>query len=93
MFADDICICLLAPTRSALQLLMDKSAAFCNKIGLDFNPLKSKILVFSRKKVDTDILKSVTLNGCVVEYVTSVKYLGVMIESNKGFCFSATNNI
>ena len=29
MFADDIC--LLAPTRSALQHL-DKSAAFCNKI-------------------------------------------------------------
>ena len=49
--------------------------------------------MFSRKKVDTDILKSVTLNGCVVEYVTSVKYLGVMIESNKGFCFSAANDI
>ena len=91
MFADDIC--LLAPTRSALQSLMDKAAAYCNKIGLNFNPLKSKILVFSKKKVDTDSLQSVTLNNCPVDYVTSVKYLGVVIESNHWFCFSATNDV
>ena len=91
MFADDIC--LLAPTRSALQILMDKAATYCNQISVNFNLLKSEILVFSKKKVDTDSLRSVTLNDCPVEYVMSVKYLGVVIESNLGIHFSATNDV
>ena len=91
MFADDIC--LLAPTRSALQRLMDKAAAYCNKIDLNFNPVKSKILVFSKKRVETNNFRPVKLNDCVVDYVTSVKYLGVVIESKNGFRFSAEKEV
>ena len=91
LFADDIC--LLAPTRSALQRLIDSSAAFCDAHGLTFNPSKSKILVFSRKKVDFSQLQPVRLNGANVDFVTSISYLGVKIESNRGLCFSAADDL
>ena len=82
LFADDIR--LLAPTRSALERLIDSSAAFFDAYGLTFNPSKSKTLVFSRKKVDFSQLQTVRLNGANVDFVTSISYLGVKIESNRG---------
>ena len=46
LFADDLC--LLAPTRAALNKLIQKCASYCNKHGLTFNAKKSKILFFQR---------------------------------------------
>ena len=86
-------MCLLAPTRSSLQKLIDKSASFCQKKGLNFNPKKSKVLIFSKKKVETEKLKPILLNGGEVEYVTSIKYLGVSIECNRGLTFSAKSDL
>ena len=91
MFADDIC--LLAPTRSALQKLVDKCSDFCNNKGLNFNASKSKVVVFSSKKIMYENLKQISLNGSNIEYVTTVKYLGVTIVSEKGFSFSAKNEL
>lgn len=91
MFADDMC--LLAPTRSALESIMSDTAEYCNSIGLAFNPKKSRILVFSKRKIDLGSLKPVFLNNCVVEYVTSIKYLGVTIVSSNGLKFSASGDI
>lgn len=91
MFADDMC--LLAPTRTALETLIAESGSFCNNLGLTFNPKKSKILVFSKKKLDLSTLKPILLNNSVVEYVTSIKYLGVTLVSDKGLSFSATSSI
>ena len=91
LFADDIC--LLAPTRSALQRLIESSASFCEVYGLTFNPSKSKILVFSRKKVDFAQLKPILLNGFAVDYVTSILYLGVEIESDRGLRFPASKDL
>ena len=91
MFADDIC--LIAPTRSALQRLVDLSSSFCHKKGLNFNPKKSKILVFSKTKVNTEDLKPISLNGCDVEYVSVIKYLGVTIANDRGFCFLAKKEL
>ena len=91
LFADDIC--LLAPTRSALQKLIDSCQSYCREYCLTFNPRKSKILVFSKKVVDLSSLKPVTLDGFAIEYAQSIKYLGVIISSNKGFAFSAKNDL
>ena len=91
MFADDIC--LLAPTLSALQHLIDTSVSFCNAKGLNFNAKKSKVVVFSPKKVNLQDIKQIKINGSIVEYVSTVKYLGVTIESNKGFAFSEKNEL
>ena len=91
LFADDIC--LLAPTRSALQFLIDKSSEFCRMKGLVFNPSKSKVMVFSKGRINYDDLKRISLDGCEIEYASSVKYLGVTIESDKGVSFSAKNEL
>ena len=91
LFADDIC--LLAPTRSALQKLISSCESYCREYCLSFNPLKSKILVFSKKTLDLTSLKPVTINGKPIDYIESIKYLGVLITSSKGFAFSATNDL
>ena len=91
LFADDMC--LLAPTRSALEALIAISADYCNQLGLQFNPKKSTILVFSKKKTDILVLKPILLNNCIIEYASSVKYLGVTIVSDRGLSFSAIKDI
>ena len=91
MFADDIC--LLAPTRSTLQKLVDICSSYCSKYGLAFNPKKSKILVFSKSKMDLSQLQAVILNNKKIEYVTSIVYLGTTIKSDNGFKFSVTNDL
>ena len=45
LFADDLA--LLAPSRGALQQMIDISLAFCNKNGLNFNVKKSKVMVLA----------------------------------------------
>lgn len=91
LFADDIS--LLAPSRSALQRLINLCAQYCSSMCLTFNPNKSKILVFSKSRVSLNSLKSVTINGSDIEYTNAIKYLGVSICSEKGLCFSATNDL
>ena len=91
MFADDIC--LIAPSLSALQRLIDISSSYCHKMGLDFNPKKSKTVVFSKSKMKAEDLKPITLNGATIEYVPSVKYLGVTVSNDRGFAFQAGNEL
>ena len=80
-------------TNSSLEALIAVSADYCNKLGLQFNPKKSKILVFSKKNTDLNTLKPILLNGSSVDYVSSVKYLGVTIVSDRGLTFSGRNEI
>ena len=91
LFADDLC--LLAPTRRALQKMIHKCADYCTKYGLTFNTSKSKIMIFSKSKVDKDLLCPVFLNGEKIDYVDSIKYLGTTIESCKGFTFSSSKDL
>ena len=91
MFADDLC--LLAPTRSSLAEMITTVSSFCTKYGFEFNPKKSKILVFSKCKVDHTSLQPVYLNGKPIDYVTSIKYLGTTILSKPNFVFSAADEL
>ena len=91
LFADDLC--LLAPTRAALNKLIQKCASCCNKHGLTFNAKKSKILVFSKNNVDHERLLPISLNGDTIEYCHSVKYLGTQVVSDKGLSFSASKDL
>ena len=91
LFADDIC--LLAPSRSALQRLIDLCSEYCNNLALTFNPQKSKILVFAKSKVDLNNLESIILNNSPIEYANAIKYLGVSILSDSGLCFSIAHLI
>ena len=91
LFADDIC--LLAPTRAALDKLIQKSAEYCNEFGLSFNAKKSKILVFSKTRVNHEQLLPIFLNGDKIEYCDTVKYLGAHVVTENGISFSASSDL
>ena len=91
LFADDLC--LLAPTRQALNKMIQLCADYCKEFGLTFNASKSKILVFTKSVIDLNNLCPIFLNGKKVEYVDSIVYLGTTITSNKGLAFSNANDL
>ena len=86
LFADDIC--LLAPTRSSLEKMIGLVSDYCSEYGLEFNPKKSKILVFSKSYVDLSSLSPVYMAGRPIEYTRSIKYLGTTILSDSELVFS-----
>ena len=90
-FADDLV--LMAPTRNALDKMVQLCASYCNEYGLSFNASKSKIIVFSKSRIDYTNLHPVTLNGREIEYVEKITYLGTSIASKKGLTFSASNEL
>ena len=91
LFADDLV--LLAPTRQALNKMIQACASYCKEFCLAFNASKSKIIVFSKTKIDHENLCPILLNGRKVEYVNSITYLGATITNDKGFSFSASNDL
>ena len=91
LFADDIC--LLAPTRNALDKMIQTCAAYCSEYGLTFNAKKSKIVIFSKKNIDHDNLCPILLNGRPVEYTDTITYLGTTIVNRKGFTFSSVTDL
>ena len=81
IYADDIA--LLAPSRAALQQMMD----ICSKYGLEwdisFNPKKSQaMLVGPKYKM---VPAPLNLSNGKVSWVDSFKYLGVVVKSYKSF--------
>ena len=91
LFADDLC--LLAPTRSGLDRMIQTCSAYCREFGLTFNASKSKIVVFSKKNMDIGSFRPIYLNGGKIEYVDSIMYLGTTIINKKGIGFSNSNDL
>ena len=89
LFADDMA--LIAPSRSALQRMIDICCAFCSTYCLRFNSKKSKVLTFGRSynKEATPLL----IDGEALQYVSEWKYLGTTIRSGKSFSFVARPDI
>ena len=80
LFADDIC--LLAPTRSVLAEMISAVSTYCTKYGLEYNPTKSKVSVFTKAKADLDSFCPIYLADKPIEYARSVKHLGTTILSD-----------
>ena len=89
LFADDLA--LMAPTRYALQQMIDICRTYCEKYCLQFNAAKSKAMIIGRssKVVCSDI----TISGQPIEWVSEWKYLGTTISAGKRFSFSARPDI
>ena len=83
MYADDLC--LMAPTRSALQELLTICEDFSTDFCLSFNSKKSKALLFGKSNLSVDAL---FLNGERIEYVETWKYLGCSIVAGPRLTFS-----
>ena len=87
-FADDLC--LISPTRSAMQELLSLCEEYCSEFNLTFNAKKSKTLIFG--KPDTTI-KPLLLNGNVIDIVNEWRYLGTTIVAGKSLSFSAKSEL
>ena len=82
VYADDIC--LLAPSRSALQLLLDTCESYGLSWCLSYNPSKSKVMSFGKHSVSPPF----TMYGNSLDYVREYKYLGVIVVAGKQFSVS-----
>ena len=86
LYADDVC--LLAPTRKAMQKLLDICFNFALSWCIMYNERKSKLMYFG-KNSDTFTCAPIYLNGTELDFVQEWKYLGVLLKSDKQFSCSA----
>ena len=88
LYADDLC--LITPTRGAMQELLAICEMYCEEFCLQFNAKKSKSLLFGQfKNINVAPL---LINDQPVEYVHEWSYLGTTIVSGKKLSFSALND-
>ena len=67
MYADDLC--LLAPTRGAMQKMLTICEEVCSESCLSFNAKKSKALLFGNGKIAIDGIEPLVLNNESIEFV------------------------
>ena len=84
VYADDIC--LLAPCRSALQLLLDNCESYGKSWCLSYNPAKCKVMTFG-PQISSSKLQ---MYGKSLEVVNEYQYLGVNVVSGTYFSTSST---
>lgn len=77
-YADDSCI--ISPSAKGLNRLLSKCEEYAISHDIIFNPLKSKCMLFQSKKLFLKSHASITLCGERLNFVSSIKYLGVMIN-------------
>ena len=86
LYADDVC--LLAPTRKAMQVLLDICSDYADLWCIKYNEKKTKVMYFG-KDFKTFSGVSLFLNGKALGFVAEWKYLGVTLVSENGFYCSA----
>ena len=83
-YADDLC--LIAPTRSAMQEMLNLCQEYCSEFCLTFNVKKSKVLFFGKT---SNQICDLMLDGKPLEFVNQWKYLGVTVTAGPSLSFSA----
>jgi hypothetical protein len=79
LYADDIL--LLAPSITGLQLLLSACESYLRDIDMNINVNKSHCIRFG-PRFNRACEKLTLSNGCMLEWTTSCKYLGVCLESS-----------
>ena len=90
LFADDVT--LIAPTRGALQQMIDVCATYCSKYCLKFNVGKTKVMVFGKITKSSSSLAKIIVNGESIEYINSCIYLGFYVTSSTCFKLSTSED-
>ena len=88
MFADDLA--LIAPSRTALQRMINICTEYCDKFCLEFNSKKSKVMCFGKT---SSVPTPLSIKGHQVEFVQEWKYLGTTIISGNTLDFSARADV
>ena len=89
LYADDLC--LIAPTRGAMQEMLLICQEFCSEFCLHFNSKKSKDLLFGNFRNVT--VAPLNLNGQQIEYTNQWDYLGTTLVSGTNLSFSASRDL
>ena len=89
LYADDLC--LIAPSRSSMQRLLNICQDYCSEFCLNFNSKKSKTLLFGPPSKST--IEPLILNGAPIDFVTDWKYLGTTVVSGKTLSFSSHDDL
>ena len=91
LFADDVSV--IAPTRGALQQLINVCANYCSKFCLKFNVGKTKIIVFGKIHKSVHTLAKIIVNGEAIDYIDSCRYLGFYVVSSTHFKVSVNEDL
>jgi hypothetical protein len=75
-YADDTLI--MACTQMELQQIMNAIVQHSETMGLKLNTSKTKMMVFSKKPVKSEL----RINNVIIEQVSSLKYLGTILKEN-----------
>ena len=86
LYADDVC--LLAPSRKAMQKLLNICYNYAFSWCIMYNEKKSKLMYFG-KRFETFSCSPIFLNGVKLDFVNEWKYLGVLVKSDTRFSCSA----
>jgi ribonuclease HI len=68
-----------------LQNILNKIQAWATSVGIKFSTTKTKVVVFTRKKLDLDKLPHLQLYDTNLPYETSIKYLGITLDNKCSF--------
>ena len=82
VYADNFC--LMAPSRTALQILLDTCVDYGKEWCITYNPKKSKIMLFGK----TDHCLPLKMYEKDLEVVNEYKYLGVTVVTGDSVAFS-----
>ena len=87
LFADDMT--LLAPTRTAMQRLLEICDDYCTRFCLKFNVAKTKTMVFGNGSSLVDSFPEMKLRGTSIEFVKNYRYLGFYVLAGRTLKFSS----
>ena len=83
-FADDAAVSVSGPKPKVLvrlaQKAIDKALNWGQQNGLVFAPKKTKVVLFSNKKVHWNRIPQITMYGQKINFSNTVKYLGVTLD-------------
>ena len=73
-----------------MQKMLDICCEFCTEFGLEFNPKKSKTLIFGKQRENPSPLY---IGSEPIQFVTEWRYLGVFVQAGKSLSFSPRNDL
>jgi len=88
MYADDLL--LVSASIADLQRMLDVCSDVGTELCITFNSNKSHCLVIGPNKINK--LEPITLSNLALEWVNSIKYLGISLVSGKGFTVELCRN-
>ena len=82
----------IVPLRQRAQIVLDAIELWCNEAGLSINPTKSTVVIFThRHNIVLD--KPLTYQGAPLPVKTTVKYLGIHLDSKLSWTTHLSNKI